>query len=186
MLSAAPSYARPALLDVVSRDVEEVAAEAIGLRPTQMIFYAGDINPMFGGPSQNSVGGIGVAPTWGMQKATVTTLGVVTRLPSTWVAYDIVAYGAPGDTAGGVVALRAARVHGGVGDNLATGVTTESVVTDDVGIVAGVLHAVTLASGITTPDAGDFVGIQIARRVAEGSDTYTGRWDLVAVALVEA
>lgn len=185
MLAATPSYGRPALPDVISRDVEQIAAEVIGLRATQMTFYAGDMNAMFGGPSQSSIGGVGVAPAWGMQKAAVTTVGVVTRLPSDWATYSVVAYGAPGDTAGGDIALRHVRIHGGVGDSLSTGSVTGAVVAATVGTTAGIIHAVTLASGIPVPSAGDFTAIQVSRRVAEASDTYTGRWDLLAVSLVQ-
>jgi hypothetical protein len=196
VLEVAPVYGRPVPLDKLSRDFESIAAEVIEMRDgiveaeipevTKLTFYAGDLNPMSGSPGQSTLANLGVVPSWGLAKSAVMTVGVMTELPSTWVTYNITLLGAPRDGTGGDVAFRHVRSNGGVGDTFASGSITGSVVTHTVGTTAGILQSVALATGLAVPSAGDYVGIQIARRVAEASDNYTGTFDLAAVLITKA
>lgn len=185
-LPTSRTYPRPVSVQAVSRDVEEMIAflaQGGASSVTELWYFAGDMQPMSGSPGQSSVGNLGVVPAWGMQKAAVTTLGIVASLPPSWVTYSVTAIGAPRDVSGGDVAMRVAHVNGGVGDNLTTGVVTGAVSTAAVGSTAGVLRSVTLASGLAAPSVGAVAGMQVARRVAEAADTYAGAFDLVAVVL---
>jgi len=186
-LESAPQYARPVPLDKLSRDVESLAEEVIESRSGDtLIFYAGNMNPMSGSPAQSSLGNAGVAPAWGLAKSTVTTVGLMTKFPADWATYKIILLGAPRDGTGGDVAFRHARSNGGVGDSFLTGTITGSVVTSAMGSTAGVLLSVEIASGLAVPASGKYVGIQIARRVAEAGDTYSGTFDLGALVLSRA
>lgn len=188
-LPASRTYPRPVAADQVARDVEEiitVLSEGASADVSTLRFFAGDMHPMSGSPGYTTIGDLGVAPSWGMPKSGDTTVGVGVSFPSTWATYDIHVVGAPKEATGGVVALRHARVSGGIGDNLAVGATTGQVVTIDVGATAGVLSQAILSTGVPVPGAGGFAGLQIARRIAEASDTFTGRWDLFAVVLTKA
>lgn len=196
VLATAPVYGRPVQVDKLSRDFEEIAAEVIDMRGgvitteppevTKLTFFAGNINALGGSPGQASLGNLGVTPAWGLAKSAVMSVGVMAEFPSTWATYDITLLGAPRDATGGVVAFRAVRSNGGVGDNFSTGSIAGSVVNHTVGTTLGVLQSVVIGTGYAVPGAGKFAGIQIARRIAEVTDTYTGTWDLAAVLLTKA
>lgn len=195
-LETAPVYGRPVPVDKLSRDFEEIAAEVIDMRGgtitteppevTKLTFFAGNINALGGSPQVASLGNLGVTPAWGLAKSTVMSVGVMAELPPTWATYNIILLGAPRDTTGGTIALRHVRNNGGVGENFTTGTISGAVVSHTVGATVGILQSVNLATGLPVPAAGKYVGIQIARRVAEAVDTYTGAWDLAAVILSKA